>query len=85
MNHISNNQQETSHILYSRGYVYDDFDYFDSLEKISTVMSKTQLEVQEKVLCCKTKRLKSSSNLKKLMVLEHTFKNLGLDVYIQAN
>ena len=48
MNHISNNQQETSHLLYSKGYVFDDF---DSLKKISTVMSQTQLEVQEKVLC----------------------------------
>jgi len=85
MNNIASNTNNNPHVLYSRGYIYDDFDYFDSLDKLSSVMSQTQLQVQELVLCCKTKRLTSSQNLKKLMVLENTFKNLGLDVYIQVN
>jgi len=83
MNNIASNPNQASHVLYSRGYVFDDFDYFESLKKISTVINQTQLQVQEQILCCQTKRLKSSSNLKKLKVLENTFKNLGLDVYIK--
>jgi len=84
MKSMPNNQKETSHVLYSRGYLYDEFDYFDSLKKISKLMRKTQLQVQEVVLCCRTKRLKSSTNLKQLMVLESKFKSLGLDVYIET-
>jgi len=47
-------------------------------------MKKTQVQVQELVLCCRTKRLKSSPDLKKLMILESKLKNLGLDVYIEV-
>jgi len=85
MSSISNNLKETSHVLYSRGYLYDEFDYFDSLKKISELIHKTQIQAQELILCCRTKRLKSSSNLKELTALENKFKSLGLDVYIKAN
>ena len=85
MNNISNNLKETSHVLYSRGYVYDEFDYFDSLKKISQLMRKTQIQAQEQILCCKIRRLKSSPNLKQLMALENKFKSLGIDVYIEVH
>jgi len=84
MSSLPKNLKKTSHVLYSRGYIYDGFDYFDSLKKISKLMKKTQVQVQELVLCCRTKRLKSSPDLKKLMILEHKLKNLGLDVYIEV-
>ena len=84
MSNLTNNLQESSHVLYSRGYIHDGFDYFDSLKKISELIHKNQVQVQELILCCRTKRLKSSSNLEALMVLENKFNSIGLDVYIAA-
>ena len=84
MSSLPKNLKKTSHVLYSRGYIYDGFDYFDSLKNISELMKKTQVQVQGVILCCKIKRLKSSPDLKKLMMLENKLKNLGLDVYIEV-
>jgi len=84
-NNIVSNSTETSHILYSRGYVFDDFDYLESLKKISEATQQTEIEVQEKIICCRKKRLTSSTDLKKLIALEKKFKSLGLDVYIQLH
>lgn len=84
-NNVAANSQETSHILYSRGYVFDDFDYLESLEKISEATKQSQLKVQEKIICCRTRRLTSSKNLNKIIALEKKFKSLGLDVYIKVH
>ena len=85
MNKTSQRLQETSHSLYSRGYVYDDFDYFDALKQISELVDKSPIQVQERILCCRTRRLKSSTDLKKLIALETKFKGMGLDVYIKVH
>jgi len=83
MNNISSNLKEASHVLYSTGYVYDGCDYFDSLKKLSELIQKTQVQAQELILCCRTQRLKSSSNLIALKALEDKFRRVGLDVYIE--
>jgi len=86
MNNIANDQQhEASHILYSKGYVFDDFDYFESLKKISEFTHRSQIQVQERILCCRTKRIKSSSDLSELIALEDKLKSMGLDVYIETH
>jgi len=84
MSNFSNNLNKTSHALYSTGYVFDEVDYFESLSKISKMTKKTLLQVQERILCCKTKRLRSSSDLNELMSLRNKLKDAGLDVYIEA-
>lgn len=72
-----------AHVLYSRGRVYDEFNYFEALEKISAVTRRTKQQVEERILNGERKRLKSSNSLKKLLLLETKLKNVGLDVYIE--
>lgn len=77
-------QQEASHILYSTGYLFDGFDYFQSLEKLSNITQRSPIQVQERILCCKKRRLKSSRDLDQLNKLKNKLINLGLDVYIKT-
>ena len=85
MKNSAKNLSEASHTLYSKGYVFDEYDYFDALRKISEVTRKSQVSVQKHIVCCKTRPVTSSTNLKKLKALESTLKNVGLDVYIEAH
>jgi len=82
---FESNTQEcgVSHILYSRGRLFDEFNYFDSLDKLSEVTRRSKQQVEEFLLNGEHKRLKSSSCLKKLIRLESKLKKIGLDVYIE--
>ena len=79
----STNDSGVAHVLYSRGRVFEDFNYFEALEKISEVTRRTKQQVEERILNGKRKRLKSSRSLRKLIALETKLKNVGLDVYIE--
>lgn len=75
---------ETSHVLYSRGRLFDDHNYFDALQKLAVVTRRTQQDVEERILNGERKRLKSSTSLRKLLQLESKLKGIGLDVYIEV-
>lgn len=81
---MANRQHEASHGLFSTGYLYDGFDYFDSLEKLSTIAKHTPVQVQEKMLCCRTRLISRSRDLDALVKLEMKLVNIGLDVFIKA-
>lgn len=82
--HIAKSQDKASLGLFSTGYLFDGFDYFDSLNKLSTIAKHSPIQVQEKILCCKTKLIKRSRNLEELVKLEMKLANIGLDVFIKA-
>ena len=89
MNNLTNTQTANSqngacHGLFSTGYLFDGYDYFDSLDKLSTIAQHSQVQVQEKILCCKTKLIKRSQDLEALIKLEMKLANVGLDVFIKA-
>jgi len=86
MNMVDSNtaEREVSHVLYSRGRVFDEFDYFDALQKISEVTRRTKQQVEERILNGERKRLKSSHCLKTILLLETKLKNVGLDVYVET-
>lgn len=77
------NKDLISHVLYSRGRILDEFNYFDSLDQLSKTTRRTKQQVEEFILNGERKRLKSSPCLKKIMSLESKFKKIGLDVYIE--
>ena len=84
MNNTAIAHNENAHILYSTGYLFDGFDYFKSLKKLSTITQRSQLQVQERILCCQKRRLKSSPDLNSLLKLKNRLTDLGLDVYIKT-
>jgi len=81
---VATDQSSLSHVLYSRGRILDEFNYFESLDKLSETTHRPKKEVEERILNGERKRLKSSSCLKKLISLESKFKEIGLDVYIEV-
>lgn len=82
---MSNTQHEATHHLFSTGYLFDGFDYFDSLDKLSTIAKHSPLQVQERMLCCKTSLIMRSRNLDELVRLETKLVDIGLDVFIESS
>lgn len=78
-----NPQREASHGLFSTGYLFDEFDYYDSLDKLSVISKHKPVDVQEKILCCKTKLIKRSQDFNALVRLEMKLVSVGLDVFIK--
>jgi len=78
-------QEAATHVLYSRGRLFDDVDYFDALKKLSKITKRTEQQIESSLLSGERTRLKSSNSLDKLMRLEKKLKSNGLDVYIEVS
>jgi len=81
---LTTRQGGLSHVLYSRGRLFDEFDYVESLSKLSNVTRRTEEQVEQRLLSGEQRRVKSSYSLKKIMRLEKKLKSLGLDVFIEV-
>ena len=79
----TNIQSGLSHVLYSRGRLFDEFDYFEALSKLSIITHRSKKDLEEELLNGEKKRVKSSFSLKKIMYLEKKLKDIGLDVFIE--
>ncbi len=71
-----------THVLYARGKLLDSADKCSAIEKLASMTSKTDEQIEARLLSGERKRIKSSDSLEKLMRLEMKLKAAGFDVYI---
>lgn len=80
-------QTEPQYILYSRGQLIEstDIDQETAIEKLASATRRTSDQVKKRLLNGKRKKLKSSSSLKKLILLQKKLTDCGLNAYIDLD
>ena len=83
----TSNTKKPNHILYSRGYLLDspELDHENALSMLTTVINRSEEQIKERLLAGERKKIKSSDSLKKLIALQQTLVNCGLDAYIKLD